>query len=575
MNVSLLLVVLTVIYSVTADGNHSCPLWHYHHQGKCKCGDSLNGAIFCSDDKVFLRVDYAMDVWQNTTVAALSRYVYHNYSAIPSHLRVFSVIPANTPPEELNGIMCNESNRMGFMCRKCLPTYGPSAKSFNCHKCHLSLPSSIALYLSVKLLPTTIFFIIIMMFRINIFRGPMLGYIIFCQQQVIIQALNTNASFIESCFTQLNRYISMLEYIPYIICTIFSLDFTGIVQNFCISDKLEDSDVLFINYVLSVLFPLCLVTITYILIELHARHFKVVFFCWKPFHCCFDEFGRNWSASDSFIHAFASLIFLSFTILNYDAHHFFILIKMYTAESVLKSNVPLIYPSLHPYTVKFVLYSIIACILLLFVGVVPSLLLLLHPIPMFRERLQKCCSQRFILGLNTFMETFQSPFKDGCNGTRDYRIVPGVGATLFFFSIILDLLSHIAHYENYFLSAYVVGFVILSVLCAYMHPCKSSSGNISITYHFLLIAVINALLVLLKQDFVMDTIILAYVFAIVLPIPHILMFLWLCYRLEKKFYLKRKSVLCFNCVMRRIKFGKRLVGVQTPLLSSGLQNSLN
>ena len=567
----MLLVVLTTLCSVTADGNHSddtCPLWHYHHQGKCKCGDSLHDAIFCSDDKVFLRVDYAMDVWQNTTVAALSRYAYHNFSAIPSHLRVYSAIPNDAPPEELNGIMCNESNRIGFMCGKCLPNYGPSAYSFVCRKCHLSLPSAIALYLTIKLLPTIILFIIIMMFRINIFRGPMLGYIIFCQALIVMQRLSS--SFVSLWFYQLNQYTRLFEYIPFIISTIFGLDFTGIFPHFCISDKLEDSDVLFINYVLSVLFPLCLVTITIILIELHARHFKVVVFCWKIFHRSFEQ---NWSASDSNVHAFASLIFLSFASLTYDAHDFLVLMKIHTADHVLINNVPLVYPSIHPYTPKFIIYTILVCILLLFVGVVPSLLLLLYPIPMFRERLQKCCSQRFILGLNTFMETFQSPFKDGCNGTRDYRIVPGVGANLFLLSIILNLLSHIAHYENYCWSAYVIGFAIISILCAYIHPCKSSSGNLSIVFHFLLIAVINALVMLWKQDYVMDTIILASVFAIVLPIPHILMFLWLCYRLEKKFRLRKRSVVCFNRVMGQIKFGKHLVGVQTPLLKDHCLNS--
>ena len=111
-----------------------------------------------------------------------------------------------------------------------------------------------------------------------------------------------------------------------------------------------------------------LVVITIILIELHAQHFKVVVFCWKPFHGCFDKFGRNWSASDSFIHAFASLIFLSFASLTYDARDFFVLMKIHAANHVLMNNVPLVYPSLHPYTP--ILYFIIVCVLLLFVGVV-------------------------------------------------------------------------------------------------------------------------------------------------------------------------------------------------------------
>ena len=237
MNISLLLVVVTVIYSVTADSNHSCPLWHYHHQGKCKCGDSLNGAIICSDDKIFLRVDHVIDVWQNTTVAALTRYAYHNYSAIPSHLRVYSPIPDDTPPEELKGIMCNETNRMGFMCGKCLPMYGPSAYSIKCHKCHLSLPSAIALYLTIKLLPTAILFIFILMFRINIIKGPMLGYVVFCQ--VFIFSVRVNATYIETARIQLNHtYQSILKIFTQI-SVVWSLDVTGIFEPICISDKLE------------------------------------------------------------------------------------------------------------------------------------------------------------------------------------------------------------------------------------------------------------------------------------------------------------------------------------------------
>ena len=62
------------------------------------------------------------------------------------------------------------------------------------------------------------------------------------------------------------------------------------------------------------------------------------------------------------------------------------------------------------------------------------------------------------------METFQSPFKDGCNGTRDYRIVPGVGATLFLLSIIIiDLLAHIGDYENYCLPIFAISFAFTSI----------------------------------------------------------------------------------------------------------------
>ena len=370
----------------------------------------------------------------------------------------------------------------------------------------------------------------------------MLGYILFCQKQNLTERLNR--AFVNVYLYQLNRYTKLLEYISFIIANIFSLDFSRVFPHICISDKLDDSDALFINYVLSVLFPLFLVIITYILIELHARHFKVVVFCWIPFRHYFNKCGRNWSASDSIIHAFASLLLLFFANLNYDSHNFLVLMKVHAANHVLMNNVPLVYPSLHPYTPKFILYFIIVCVLLLFVGVVPSLLLLLHPIPMFRERLQKCCSQRFLLGLNTFMETFQSPFKDGCNGTPDYRIVPGVGATLFLLAIILDLLAHIGDYENYCLPIFAICFVVITLLCAFICPLKSSSANLSIVFHFMLLAILGVLGMLWKQDLMLDTTVIGFAFVVLLPVPHILMFLWMCYKLEKKFESKQK----FCCV---------------------------
>ena len=62
--------------------------------------------------------------------------------------------------------------------------YGPSLYSFTpkCNDCS-KFPTFAAtvLYLTLELLPVTVFFFAVMMFRINITSGPMLGYIFFCQ----------------------------------------------------------------------------------------------------------------------------------------------------------------------------------------------------------------------------------------------------------------------------------------------------------------------------------------------------------------------------------------------------------
>jgi len=44
-------------------------------------------------------------------------------------------------------------------------------------------------------------------------------------------------------------------------------------------------------------YPLFLLVITYVCIEVHARNFRLVVYLWKPFHRCFAKVRRNWSTS--------------------------------------------------------------------------------------------------------------------------------------------------------------------------------------------------------------------------------------------------------------------------------------
>ena len=357
-----LLLLFTATYaSVTAEENDSfsCPLWHYHHEGECKCGFKVDGAIFCSDDNVYLRVDYAMGIWHshgtNVIAIALSRYAYHDYSAI--HQRVYSPIPKNKSQQDLENFVCKKNNREGFLCGKCLPNYGPSAYSPKCQKCDHSVVSAIALYLTVKLLPTAILFIVITTFRINVFKGPMLGYIIFCQS-FILWALKIPA--IYETIIIVHHLNNVLADIFLLLSTIWSLDFLPVIRYFpafCLSHKLWNMDMFLLNYI-STLFPVFLLVASYIFIELHAWGFKVVVYCWKPFHPCFVRIRRNWSSSDSIIHAFASLMFLSFTSLNSNTSYLLSSTNIYIANSThpYRTNILLNYPIMHTYEPKYIYY---------------------------------------------------------------------------------------------------------------------------------------------------------------------------------------------------------------------------
>ena len=146
-----LLLALASGYAV-ADENSECPNWYHCPPGShhCQCGPTLQDGIMCSDDGLYLRVDYIMtwDTATNQTVAALSNYGYVNYSTI-TH-RVYTLIPSDS--QDLNETMCAPNNREGFLCEDCVPGYGPTAYSPKCMDCrnHSTL-SAMALFLTFKL----------------------------------------------------------------------------------------------------------------------------------------------------------------------------------------------------------------------------------------------------------------------------------------------------------------------------------------------------------------------------------------------------------------------------------------
>ena len=52
-------------------------------------------------------------------------------------------------------------------------------KCADCSK--ISTGSAISLYLFLELIPITLFFLCVVLFRLNITAGPLLGYVLFCQ----------------------------------------------------------------------------------------------------------------------------------------------------------------------------------------------------------------------------------------------------------------------------------------------------------------------------------------------------------------------------------------------------------
>ena len=99
--------------------------------------------------------------------------------------------------------------------------------------------------------------------------------------------------------------------IVFTLVNIWSLDFFRYaIPPFCVSREVSDLHVVLLQYV-SVFYPLLLVVITYIGIELHARNFYPVVILWKPCHRVFALLRRSIDPRSSIIAAFATFISLA------------------------------------------------------------------------------------------------------------------------------------------------------------------------------------------------------------------------------------------------------------------------
>ena len=521
----------------------------------------------CSDNGVYIRADHIMtwDTARNQTVAALSNYGYVNSSAITK--RVYTLMPNDS--RDLTETVCAPNNREGFLCEDCVPGYGPTAYSPKCMDCKKhSTVSASAIFLTRKLFPITIMFILLLIFRVNITKGPLFGYVLYCQVQVIAK---TRLMVFHKLFLLEAHGYGWILQVSLFLSSFWATDFSLLGSNYCISGSMNKMDVLLLNFV-SVLYQLLLVILTFTLIELHARNCRPFVIMWKPFGRCFSKIRRNWSATDSIVHAYATLFLLSFATLNDNFYQLLETTNIYNSTGKVYTNVLLNMPSIHVYSSEHIYYLVIVVTLMFFLGVCPTALLFIYSMKMLRRKVSNCCSQRIQIVFNIFVETFQGTFKDGLNGNRDYRVFPAIFATIIMFTTLLGSFGNVF---NMYLPFYtLILLVLLSFVIAFARPCKSFLTNLSLSFHMMWSATAGVILMGWMSNMSLGSLFLVKLFTCVVLIPHILMISWAIYKLLCNIRCVREC--WFKTRTAGLLLRERVLGVQhsyESLLPDRLENS--
>ena len=409
-----------------------CPLLFYFDDDskQCKCltsSFSIFETMFkCTNDKALLSYKFCMTFKEETNTLSASFCIYfelrgHNESepgfiSLPSHI------------SELNDYMCGPMNRQGIVCNECIEGYGPSITSptFKCSDCSTAW-YGVPLYLLLELVPVTVFYLIVLIFQLNLTSAPMTSFI--CYSNIFLFVLNFNIVSLHQL--QATRIILTLFH------GIWSLDFFRYaIPPFCVSPKLKIIHALYLQSV-SAIFPFVLITITWICIKLHSRDYKIATRPWQLLtRVIFKHINVKWNSGRTVVDAFATFFLLAFfkvtvmlssplfprRIQNLNNTDFSSSIAVHSITD----------PSVDFTSKEHLPYAIVSIALLLFAVFPPVILLALYPCHAFRSLLFKCLPRRSRGPLNIFVEKYYSCYRDGLDGGRDMRSL----ASLYFFIVL-------------------------------------------------------------------------------------------------------------------------------------------
>ena len=510
----IILLCVVLVLPALSDSNYTCPTWFYFSNStqRCECGVSTQ-SVYCNQQTMEVELWFIYCVTYSEKEGVLFGGCPYSYKFNNSN-KLYYQLP--TDPDLLNDEMCGPYNRKGLLCGECIDGYGPGVytldkKCVDCSK--FSAGSAIVLYLLVEFVPVLLFFLCMTVFRFDFTSGPMLGYVIFCQ--MISYGFETVQSRIYDIANS-----SLLIQISLFITEFWNLNiFKTVIPPFCISDKLTELHVIYLNSV-GAIYPLVIAVTSLIFIDLHSRQYKVIVILFKPLGVVLKLTNGKALTSDAVIRTFASFLFLSST------KTFFVFNTMAASIVVISGISGSVYkkvlyndPSIEYYSHEHVLYLFLALIQCLFLVFLPSLLLFLYPTRLYRW-ISQFISARKQLAITTFVEALNHGFKDGLNGTRDYRALAGL-LTLFVptFGLLYWMLSYITTFN--------ISFFCLFLLLSYCQPFKSTSANMSVSF-YLVIFQANTLAV---RFWILRGTSLQQIFTFLLLVSHVPVLVWTLYNL--------------------------------------------
>ncbi|CAI8020590.1 hypothetical protein GBAR_LOCUS12305, partial [Geodia barretti] len=171
-----------------------------------------------------------------------------------------------------------------------------------------------------------------------------------------------------------------------------------------------------------VVFPVFLIFLTHLLVKLHERGIKPIVWVWLAIVAILGPLRKQLRGNKSLIDVFASFLYLSSSRLLVTSVNILMPVVVYYRMldgKLLAKNCVYSDPSLVFFGNQHAKFALLAIVMVLLFFILPVILLFAYPFSCFQRVLNRTGLNS--LALRTFIDVFQGHYKDGTNGTTNYR----------------------------------------------------------------------------------------------------------------------------------------------------------
>ena len=448
-----------------------------------RCISGNNSHITCSDSGPLLQFGYCATYSEDTGLVTVAKCPFlqvhgHMYNVTSIGHDYFIQLPKTLI--ELNDSMCWPMNRKGIVCSECIDGFGPSVTSIGntCANC-TNVWYGVPLYIILLFAPITVIYLFILIFQVKVTSPPMPCFIMYAQVVVMEVYLVNFGNFSPQLVFNNRGHLRLDAAIILALYGLFNLDFFySVLPPFCISSRIKPIHIVFLGYV-SAFYPILLIFLTWLCVELHGYNFRPIIWLWRPFHRCCVKLRRGWDNKNDIVDVFATFFLLSY-------HKCFCQFMLLLSSQLLRNynstvgnaNRTSTYfrtmadLSVTTKSLEHIPYAVTAIIFTVFFYILPTFLLVLYPIKVFRSLLSKCHLDFIAAGI--FLDKIHGDYKNGLDGGQDMRSLSGL---YFILRVILTLSSSlgIKFYDSYVI---VCGILLgCAVIIALLKPYNKSYMN--------------------------------------------------------------------------------------------------